>query len=81
MLDFYVLDHLKFMLYWSFYDFLRYPGTTFMDHIMRYQENPDVKMMVVLGEVSDSRSHVIRVFSTSLSNIDQDCKDINQKTA
>ena len=29
----------------------RYPGTTFMDHIMRYQENPEVKMIVVLGEV------------------------------
>ena len=29
----------------------RYPGTTFMDHVMRYQENPDVKMLVVLGEV------------------------------
>ena len=28
----------------------RYPGTTFMDHVMRYQENPDVKMLVVLGE-------------------------------
>lgn len=29
----------------------RYPGTTFMDHVIRYQENPDVKMLVVLGEV------------------------------
>ena len=29
----------------------RYPGTTFMVHVMRYQENPDVKMLVVLGEV------------------------------
>ena len=29
----------------------RYPGTTFMDHVMRYQENSDVKMLVVLGEV------------------------------
>lgn len=29
----------------------RYPGTTFMDHVIRYQENPDVKMIVVLGEV------------------------------
>ena len=29
----------------------RYPGTTFMDHIMRYQENPEIKMIVVLGEV------------------------------
>lgn len=29
----------------------RYPGTTFMDHIMRYQNDPDVKMLVLLGEV------------------------------
>ena len=29
----------------------RYPGTTFMDHIMRYQENSEIKMIVVLGEV------------------------------
>lgn len=29
----------------------RYPGTNFMDHIMRYQEDPQVKMIVLLGEV------------------------------
>ncbi|WAR09851.1 ACLY-like protein [Mya arenaria] len=29
----------------------RYPGTTFMDHIYRYQADPDVKMIVLLGEV------------------------------
>lgn len=29
----------------------RYPGTTFMDHIMRYQNNPDTKLIVLLGEV------------------------------
>lgn len=29
----------------------RYPGTTFMDHIMRYQNNPDAKLIVLLGEV------------------------------
>ncbi|XP_076627273.1 ATP-citrate synthase [Colletes latitarsis] len=29
----------------------RYPGTTFMDHIMRYQQNPEVKLIVLLGEV------------------------------
>lgn len=29
----------------------RYPGTTFMDHILRYQSDPDVKMIVLLGEV------------------------------
>ncbi|BES99753.1 unnamed protein product [Nesidiocoris tenuis] len=29
----------------------RYPGTTFMDHLMRYQADPSVKMLVLLGEV------------------------------
>ncbi len=29
----------------------RYPGSSFMDHLLRYQANPDVKMMVLLGEV------------------------------
>lgn len=29
----------------------RYPGTTFMDHIMRYQNDPDARLIVLLGEV------------------------------
>ncbi len=29
----------------------RYPGTTFIDHLLRYEADPDVKMMVFLGEV------------------------------
>ncbi|XP_063985408.1 ATP-citrate synthase [Diachasmimorpha longicaudata] len=29
----------------------RYPGTTFMDHIMRYQNNPQAKLIILLGEV------------------------------
>ncbi|CAH0387530.1 unnamed protein product [Bemisia tabaci] len=29
----------------------RYPGTVFMDHIMRYQADPEIKMIVLLGEV------------------------------
>ncbi|XP_077513571.1 ATP-citrate synthase [Amblyomma americanum] len=29
----------------------RYPGTTFMDHLVRYQDDPQVKMLVLLGEV------------------------------
>jgi ATP citrate (pro-S)-lyase len=29
----------------------RYPGTTFMDHIMRYQADENVKMIILLGEV------------------------------
>lgn len=35
----------------------RYPGTTFMDHIMRYQADPDVKMIVLLGEVGGTEEY------------------------
>ncbi|MBM4330065.1 MAG: ATP citrate synthase [Deltaproteobacteria bacterium] len=29
----------------------RYPGSAFIDHLMRYEANPEIKMMVMLGEV------------------------------
>ncbi|KAF0697369.1 Aste57867_11921 [Aphanomyces stellatus] len=29
----------------------KYPGSTFIQHLLRYQKNPQVKMMVLLGEV------------------------------
>jgi len=29
----------------------RYPGTTFIDHLLRYQNDPEIKMLVLLGEV------------------------------
>jgi len=29
----------------------RYPGTTFTDHIFRYENDPDAKLIVLLGEV------------------------------
>ncbi|KAI0393207.1 citrate synthase-like protein [Xylariaceae sp. FL0594] len=29
----------------------RYPGTTFIDHILRYQADPECKIIVLLGEV------------------------------
>merc|ERR1712136_210376 len=29
----------------------RYPGTTFIDHLLRYQNDPQIKMLVLLGEV------------------------------
>lgn len=29
----------------------RYPGTTFIDHLMRYEADPNCKMLVLLGEV------------------------------
>lgn len=35
----------------------RYPGTTFMDHIMRYQNDPDAKLIVLLGEVGGTEEY------------------------
>ncbi|KAI9140660.1 citrate synthase-like protein [Paraphysoderma sedebokerense] len=29
----------------------RYPGSTFIDHLLRFEQDPNVKMMVLLGEV------------------------------
>ncbi|KAJ1664933.1 ATP citrate lyase subunit 1 [Coemansia sp. RSA 1813] len=29
----------------------RYPGTTFLDHMMRYEADPECKMLLLLGEV------------------------------
>merc|ERR1712007_425461 len=29
----------------------RYPGSRFIDHFLKYQANPDCKMIVLLGEV------------------------------
>jgi len=29
----------------------RYPGTTFIDHLIRYEQDPECKMLVLLGEV------------------------------
>ena len=37
----------------------RYPGSTFIDHIMRYEKNPEVKMMVLLGEVGGTDEYEI----------------------
>ena len=37
----------------------RYPGTVFLDHIMRYQNEKDVKMIVVLGEVGGTEEYRI----------------------
>ncbi|SPQ95814.1 ATP citrate synthase [Plasmodiophora brassicae] len=35
----------------------RYPATTFLDHILRYENNPEVKMIVLLGEVGGTLEH------------------------
>eukprot|EP00462_Mataza_sp_D1_P022679 CAMPEP_0175131330 /NCGR_PEP_ID=MMETSP0087-20121206/6484_1 /TAXON_ID=136419 /ORGANISM="Unknown Unknown, Strain D1" /LENGTH=1068 /DNA_ID=CAMNT_0016413611 /DNA_START=22 /DNA_END=3228 /DNA_ORIENTATION=+ len=37
----------------------RYPGTTFVDHLLRYQANPAVKLMIVLGEVGGVEEYEI----------------------
>ena len=37
----------------------RYPGSVFIDHIMRYEKNPDIKMIVLLGEVGGTDEYEI----------------------
>ncbi|KAG5887087.1 hypothetical protein JTB14_018256 [Gonioctena quinquepunctata] len=43
----------------------RYPGTTFMDHIMRYQADDNIKMIVLLGEVGGTEEYEV---CTALQN-------------
>ncbi|TDG47025.1 hypothetical protein AWZ03_006462 [Drosophila navojoa] len=35
----------------------RYPGSTFMDHILRYQADPETKLLVLLGEVGGTEEY------------------------
>ncbi|EGD77886.1 acly protein [Salpingoeca rosetta] len=37
----------------------RYPGSTFMDHLLRYQDDPDAKVLVLLGEVGGIEEYAI----------------------
>ncbi len=37
----------------------RYPGTTFIDHIIRYEDDPEVKLIVLLGEVGGTEEYKI----------------------
>merc|ERR1719427_1815084 len=37
----------------------RYPGTTFMDHLLRYRANPEVGMLVLLGEVGGTEEYQV----------------------
>ncbi|XP_031699068.1 ATP-citrate synthase isoform X3 [Anarrhichthys ocellatus] len=37
----------------------RYPGSTFMDHVLRYQDTPGVEMIIVLGEVGGTEEYKI----------------------
>lgn len=43
----------------------RYPGTTFTTHVLRYQDNPDIKMIVLLGEVMNLSVRVLSFFLSS----------------
>ena len=37
----------------------RYPGTTFMDHLLRFEADPRVKMSVLLGEVGGVEEYAV----------------------
>jgi len=37
----------------------RYPGSTLVDHLLRYEQNPDIKMMVMLGEVGGTKEYEV----------------------
>ncbi|KAI8813078.1 citrate synthase-like protein [Cladochytrium replicatum] len=37
----------------------RYPGSTFIDHMLRYEKDPGVKMMMLLGEVGGVEEYLI----------------------
>uniref|UniRef100_A0A665SWT2 ATP-citrate synthase n=1 Tax=Echeneis naucrates TaxID=173247 RepID=A0A665SWT2_ECHNA len=37
----------------------RYPGSVFIDHVLRYQDTPEVKMIVVLGEIGGTEEYKI----------------------
>jgi len=37
----------------------RYPGTRFLDHFLRYEANPEIKMMVMLGEIGGRDEYAV----------------------
>ena len=37
----------------------RYPGTSFLDHLLRYEKDPNVKMYVLLGEVGGTEEYKV----------------------
>ena len=45
------IGNLKFLLKFIFFIHFSYPGTTFTDHIYRYENDPEAKIIVLLGEV------------------------------
>ncbi|KAF9812364.1 hypothetical protein SFRURICE_005475 [Spodoptera frugiperda] len=44
----------------------RYPGTTFIDHLMRYEADPNVKMLVLLGEVGGVEEYHVYMFTSEV---------------
>ncbi len=36
-----------------------YPGSTFIDHCLRYEANPEIKMMVIMGEIGGTDEYQI----------------------
>ena len=38
----------------------RYPGSRFIDHLLRYNDNPAVKILVLLGEIGGVDEYEIR---------------------
>jgi hypothetical protein len=45
------IGNLKFIFKLIFIIYFSYPGTTFTDHIYRYESDPEAKIIVLLGEV------------------------------
>ena len=37
----------------------RYPGSTFIQHLLRYESNPEIKMMVLLGELGGTDEYEV----------------------
>merc|ERR1712226_1296471 len=37
----------------------RYPVSTFVDHLLRYQDDPKIKMLVLLGEIGGIEEHTV----------------------
>merc|ERR1719223_94055 len=37
----------------------RYPATTFIDHLLRYEDDPEAKILVLLGEVGGTEEYKI----------------------
>ena len=36
-----------------------FPGSTYIDHIMRFQQNPDIKIIVILGEIGGTDEYAV----------------------